>query len=87
MPSPTYPELLEKIVSMLFLNKWKYVTLTYEQLKETCRVRNKAPGPDGISNISSTDAIERHHGWLFFEVYNECLFLKAPFRLGENTTD
>ena len=86
MPSPTCPELLRKIVTVLFPQQLEFKRantrekasmippITEEELLEACdRVGNtKAPGLDGIPNIALKVAIHALPS-LFLDVYNECL--------------
>lgn len=86
MPSPTCPQLLEKIVTALFpqqpvftyqleqLNSEDIPTITLDELIEAGnRVgNNKAPGLDGIPNIA-LKSILRAAPTLFLDVYDTCL--------------
>ena len=84
MPSPTCPELLAKIVEVLFPQQREVSYLiedvevsppiTQEELVEACgRVGNtKAPGLDGVPNVALKAAI-RAMPELFLDVYNACL--------------
>lgn len=85
-PSPTCPRLLERIVTTLFPQQPDYCYLpeqcekeeiplvTEAQLMEACnRVGNKkAPGLDGIPNVSLKAAIKEAPS-LFLAAYNTCL--------------
>lgn len=86
MPSPTCPQLLQKIVTALFpqQREFNYLvaqgelenipSVTEEELMEACnRVgNNKAPGLDGIPNIALKTAIKAAPT-LFLDVYDKCL--------------
>lgn len=86
MPSPTCPQLLQKIVTALFPRQrvFNYLLtedelndiprVTKEELMEACnRVgNNKAPGLDGIPNIGLKTSIQAAPA-LFLDVYNICL--------------
>ncbi|GBO99906.1 Retrovirus-related Pol polyprotein from type-1 retrotransposable element R1 [Eumeta japonica] len=86
MPSPTCPQLLQKIVTALFPQQRSFdyqlepgelddiPPVTEEELLEACnRVgNNKAPGLDGIPNIALKTIIKAAPS-LFLEAYNSCL--------------
>ena len=86
MASPTCPELLEKIVTVLFPQQSSYVhhieqtyeaeipAITMQELRTACfKVGNaKAPRLDGIPNIALKAAIEEAHE-MFLSMYNRCL--------------
>ncbi|GBP88266.1 Putative 115 kDa protein in type-1 retrotransposable element R1DM [Eumeta japonica] len=85
-PSPTCPQLLQKIVTALFPQQRSFdyqlepgelddiPPVTEEELLEACnRVgNNKAPGLDGIPNIALKTIIKAAPS-LFLEAYNSCL--------------
>lgn len=86
MPSPTCPQLLQKIVNALFPEQSEFNYLlaqnemddipfvTEEELMEACdRVgNNKAPGLDGVPNIALKTTIKAVPS-LFLDVYDTCL--------------
>ncbi|XP_015509714.2 uncharacterized protein LOC107216897 [Neodiprion lecontei] len=86
IPSPTCPQLLERIVSTLFPRQREFIysslqinsedipPVTEEELMEACnRVgNNKAPGLDGIPNIALKTSIKAAPK-LFLETYDSCL--------------
>ncbi|CAD6235046.1 GSCOCG00012408001-RA-CDS [Cotesia congregata] len=86
MPSPTCPQLLQKIVTALFPQQRNFdyqlapgelddiPPVTEEELLEACnRVgNNKAPGLDGIPNLALKTIIKAALT-LFLDAYNACL--------------
>ncbi|GBP94342.1 hypothetical protein EVAR_65488_1 [Eumeta japonica] len=86
MPSPTCPQLLQKIVTALFPQQRSFdyqlepgelddiPPVTEEELLEACNRagNNKAPGLDGIPNIALKTIIKAAPS-LFLEAYNSCL--------------
>lgn len=85
MPAPMCPELLRKIVSVLFPEQPEcdhhieqdeeevIPSVTPEELRRACaKMRNtKAPGLDGIPNIALKAAINAAPG-MFLDMYNTC---------------
>ncbi|CAD6211028.1 GSCOCG00010947001-RA-CDS [Cotesia congregata] len=86
MPSPTCPQLLQKIVTALFPQQRNFDNqlapgelddippVTEEELLEACnRVgNNKVPGLDGIPNLALKTIIKAAPT-LFLDAYNACL--------------
>ncbi|GBP70071.1 Retrovirus-related Pol polyprotein from type-1 retrotransposable element R1 [Eumeta japonica] len=99
MPSPTCPQLLQKIVTALFPQQRSFdyqlepgelddiPPVTEEELLEACnRVgNNKAPGLDGIPNIALKTIIKAAPS-LFLEAYNSCL-KEGLFLVNGNSND
>ena len=85
MSSPTCPKLLEKIVTMLFLQQSRYVhhieqtdeaeipAITIKELRTECSTVGKAEASalDGIPNIALKAAIEEAPE-MFLSMYNRC---------------